>query len=253
MGKDVEKKRKGALRSFALLTLFGVPMGFMEAAVVVYLRAIFYPAGFRFPMAAIFDSGILAVECCREISTLIMLLAIGWIAGRNFIQRFSYFLYSFALWDIFYYIFLKATLGWPESLLTWDILFLIPITWVSPILAPLIVSVTFIVIALLLVLLNERRGLMRIPFVGWFCFVSGCLIVLVTFMWDLASIVIGGGFLSRYATLAADPGFLGIVSEYVPSYFNWPLFALGEVLMLALVIIAFLGALSFTSSEKRRR
>ena len=61
-----------------------------------------------------------------------MLLAVAYIAGGNGPQRFGYFLLSFGIWDVFYYVFLKVLIGWPESLLTWDVLFLIPLTWVGP-------------------------------------------------------------------------------------------------------------------------
>jgi hypothetical protein len=101
-------------------------MGFLEAIVVVYLRQLYFPEGFDFPLNPI-PPKILAIEWLREITTLVMLVSIGIIAGKNFLQRFSYFLYCFAVWDIFYYVALKLLLNWPPSLLTWDLLFLFPV------------------------------------------------------------------------------------------------------------------------------
>src|SRR6201998_1661345 len=108
------------------LTAFSIAMGFLETAVVIYLRKLYYPHGFQFPLVPI-DNDIAMVEFLREAATIIMLLGIGIIAGKNTSQKFGIFIYCFAVWDIFYYVFLKLLLGWPESLFTWDILFIIPV------------------------------------------------------------------------------------------------------------------------------
>ncbi|MBL7138880.1 MAG: hypothetical protein ISS17_08905, partial [Bacteroidales bacterium] len=129
-----------------LITLFAIAMGFLESAVVVYLRAIYYPEGFAFPLKII-EGPVATTEILREAATLIMLITVAILAARRWIIRFAWFIYIFAIWDIFYYIFLWLLLGWPESLLTWDILFLIPTTWVGPVLAPVINSLTMIALA----------------------------------------------------------------------------------------------------------
>ncbi len=85
-----------------------------------------------------------------------MLASVGIAAERNNIQRFTYFIISFAVWDIFYYVFLKLFLNWPESLLTWNILFLIPVTWVGPVIAPVILSALMIVLGLMLLVKNTK-------------------------------------------------------------------------------------------------
>src|SRR4051812_35113448 len=97
---------KTSFRIVLLLILFSIAMGFMESAVVIYLRKIYYAEGFHLPLKAI-DLNIALVELCREAATLIMLVTIALIAGKNGIQRFSYFLICFGIWDIFYYVFLK--------------------------------------------------------------------------------------------------------------------------------------------------
>ena len=83
--------------------IFSIAMGFLETAVVVYLRHIYYPQGFKFPLAPI-DTSLVVVEVGRELATIIMLLGVGAIAGRTFASRFAYFILSFAIWDIFYYL-----------------------------------------------------------------------------------------------------------------------------------------------------
>ena len=125
--EDIDVKK-----TLCVVTVFAVAMGFLEAAVVVYLRLHFYPNGFSFPLAVIPDN-ILLVEVVRELATIVMLAAIGWLAGQGFLLRFSFFSLAFGIWDISYYIFLKITLDWPASLLTDDILFLIPLPWVGPV------------------------------------------------------------------------------------------------------------------------
>src|ERR1043165_7307459 len=144
-------------RSLLWLTLFSIAMGFLESSVVIYLRALFYPHGFEFPLV-LMPNYMAAVELLREAATIIMLASIGIIAGRNTAQRFAFFVYSFAVWDIFYYLFLKLTLGWPPALLTWDILFLIPMLWVGPGITPCIVSLTMILLTLIIIFAAEKEN-----------------------------------------------------------------------------------------------
>ena len=92
------------------VAIFSTAMGYLECTVVVYLREIYYPGGFNFPLAPI-DKPIAITEIGREAATLVMLLGIGFLAGKTAVQRFAYFIYSFAIWDIFYYVFLKVLTG----------------------------------------------------------------------------------------------------------------------------------------------
>ena len=128
-------------KSWVWLTLFSIAMGFLESAVVQYLREISYPGGFEFPLVPI-DNRLAVTEVIRESATIMMLIAVSCLSGRTLSERFAWFLYCFAVWDIFYYIFLKFLIGWPASFMTWDVLFLIPAPWVGPVIAPVIVSST---------------------------------------------------------------------------------------------------------------
>ena len=139
------------------ITAFAIAMGFLESAVVVYLREILYPEGFAFPLSPI-PVSLALTELLREVATLIMLVGIGIIAAKRFSTGFAWFIYSFAIWDIFYYLFLKLLLDWPESLFTWDVLFLIPTTWTGPVLSPILVSLTMILLALV-ILVRADRGI----------------------------------------------------------------------------------------------
>ena len=127
--------------------IFSIAMAFLESAVVVYIREIYYPEGFNFPLKLI-DNHIAITELLRELATVIMLIAIAVLAGKNSYERFAYFILSFAIWDIFYYVFLKMILNWPLSFLEWDVLFLLPYTWVGPVIAPIINSILMIILAL---------------------------------------------------------------------------------------------------------
>src|SRR3989344_1428755 len=137
--------KKESVNKLSIVTLYAVAMGFLEAAVVIYLRELFYPNGFNFPLKGFIDPSILSIEWMREFATIIMLLTVGFLAGEKAYKKFAYFIYAFAVWDIFYYVFLKLTLNWPDSFLTWDLLFLIPWPWISPVLAPLLCTILIIV------------------------------------------------------------------------------------------------------------
>lgn len=130
-----------ARKRLLLLALFGVAFGFVEAAVVVYLRAAtgLYPAPqVQGPTALPMD--LLRIECWREAATMVMLGAIAWAAGQNFKARAAVFLWVFAFWDFFYYVWLRVTIGWPGSLLDEDVLFLLPVPWMAQVWFPLLVS-----------------------------------------------------------------------------------------------------------------
>ncbi|HNY09113.1 MAG TPA: hypothetical protein PKO42_04430, partial [Tenuifilaceae bacterium] len=131
------------------VTLFAIAMGLLESAVVIYMRELLYPGGFSFPLSPI-PERLAVTELLRELATLVMLVGVGVVAGRNFPERFAWFIFSFGVWDIFYYVFLKLLIGWPTSMLTWDLLFLIPVTWTGPVVAPVAISLMMITLALVI-------------------------------------------------------------------------------------------------------
>src|SRR3954464_7934186 len=142
-------------RRILWLAVFAVAMAYVESAVVVYLRAIYYPHGFAFPLA-LMPSDMVAIEIGREAATLVMLLGVATLAGVDGWDRILMFCIAFGVWDIAYYVWLWVFLRWPPSLLTWDVLFLIPVPWVGPVVAPVIVSVVMIWGSL--VMLQSRRA-----------------------------------------------------------------------------------------------
>ena len=219
-------------RMFMLTGLFAIAMGFLEAIVVVYLRELYYPNGFGFPLQTM-PAGILTVELVREICTLVMLLVIALIAGKNKLQKFAWFIYCFAVWDIFYYVGLKIFLNWPASLMTWDLLFLIPVAWVGPVLAPVICSLTMILLAACIVVLPEKGYHVRIKISEWTPIIGGAVIIFIAFIWDHSRLIIKEGFLGEYFNLLDNPRFNQVMAQYKPEYFIWPLFILGEMIILS--------------------
>jgi hypothetical protein len=137
-------------RPFALLlnlSVLALAFGWIEATVVVYLREIAGPGSgaIREPLPPVpIASRLLAMEVAREAWTLVLLGAGGWLAGSRWAERVGAFLLLFGVWDLVYYGVLKLLLGWPESLTTWDVLFLIPRPWVAPVWAPALVAVVFV-------------------------------------------------------------------------------------------------------------
>ena len=190
-------------RTVAALLLFGISFGYLEAAVVVYLRALM---GLHdlFPLVSLDHRN---VEIGREAATILMLIAFGLAAGRNFNQRMAAFAVAFGLWDVFFYVFLRVLIGWPQSLFTWDILFLIPLPWVAPVLAPVLVSCTLIACGLIAL----HRGGLPVRPAHWMAMIAGGLVVILSFVWDFRNITAGG----------------------LPNHFNWPLFLAGEAMALA--------------------
>jgi hypothetical protein len=220
-------------KKIIMLSIFAIAMAFLEAVIVIYLRILYYPAGFVFPLNPFVDSSILQIEWLREFFTIVMLASVAIIAGKNFHQRFAYFLYSFAIWDIFYYVWLKLTLNWPASFLTWDLLFLIPIPWDGPVLAPLIVSFTMIIVAFSLLHFPEKSMELR----EWLLMILGAFMILITFIWNYSKLIIQNNFTSGFFNLAENQDFQKLVSEFLPSYFNWPLFIIAEAVILVSIAL----------------
>jgi hypothetical protein len=157
-------KRRPLLRTVDLLVsaLFAIGFAYVEAAVVIYLRAVTgYLLGSQtaeianlssnvYQVAQLvnnFPSGLLKIELVREGATIMMLCSAAVLTARDLTARWAIFLWMFATWDLFYYLTLRLTVGWPSSLTTSDILFLIPMPWISQVWFPLLVStITLIVI-----------------------------------------------------------------------------------------------------------
>lgn len=216
---------------FVWLFTFGVAMGFLEAIVVVYLRELYYPFGFSFPLAPI-PPRILYAEMLRELTTILMLFALAMASARGMYLRLSVFLYTFGIWDIFYYVALKTLLGWPPSLLSWDILFLIPVAWSGPVIAPVINALTMIALALLIPFILKRHGSVSFGPGGWGLLMLGALLILTAYIWNYAGLIIQGGFMREYLNLPYNAEFQRAVAGYVPRRFSWSLYGAGQALLL---------------------
>jgi len=129
---------------WAIVMAFGIAMAWVEAASVFYIRLLVdriepYQAN-PLPMNGTLGS----VELCREAATLVMIVTLGVLAGRTWRRRVGYAALAFGVWDIFYYVFLRLISGWPRTLLDWDILFLLPLPWWGPVLAPVSIALVMV-------------------------------------------------------------------------------------------------------------
>jgi hypothetical protein len=210
------------------VTCYSIAMGFLESAVVIYLRKLYYPNGFSFPLAPMHND-ITIVEIWREAATIIMLLAIGILAGRNRAEKFAWFIFSFAVWDIFYYLFLWVFIGWPQSLFTWDILFLIPVPWVGPVITPVIIAVTMILFAVTVVYFSGKQIPVALKTKETMLLIAGSLVVIFSFTKDYMRQ--NGDIL--YHNIRQGGALFTDLVNYVPHHFDWLIFSAGELLLLA--------------------
>ncbi len=217
-----------------MLVLLAAAFGYVEAAIVVDLRAIYdpiraslypdQPAGALFPLitleqlraAAPHYVRLLIIELGRELATMIMLAAMAALAVRRRGEWIAMFMISFGVWDLVYYVGLKAMIDFPASLLTWDILFLLPVPWLGPVLAPVIVSATLIGAGLALLFEIERGRRVKAAWFHWTGVVLGGLIIIASFCQNNGQALAGE----------------------VPGRFNWLLFGAGEVLGVSIFIHA---------------
>lgn len=236
--------KKESVNKLIIVGIFAIAMGFLEATVVVYLRELYYTNGFDFPLKGFIEPNILSIEWIREFATIVMLVTIGILAGKKLYERFAYFLYAFAIWDIFYYIFLKMTLNWPPSLFTWDILFLIPLPWVGPVLAPVLCSILMIITTLLIISLNDKGKKLKIKLSEALLVILGILIVLYTWLYDYGNLIISGGFAKQFFTLSYNQEFYQLLTSYIPQTYNWILFIIG-------FLISTIGIIMFYIRNKK--
>jgi hypothetical protein len=221
-------------KTIFFVLLFSIAMAFLETAVVVYLRALYYPEGFDFPLKIISQT-IATTEFMRELATMVMLIGMGIIAGRTNNERFAFFIFSFAIWDIFYYVFLKIILNWPPSLFTWDILFMVPLAWVGPVLAPVINSLTMILLALVIIYMVEKNGSVRVGTISWLLLIAGSLIVIFAYVQDYTLFMLKYMSFSELLNFANSDNVIKITSLYIPSYFNWYIFLIGVIFHLVAI------------------
>jgi hypothetical protein len=153
-------------------------MAYIESAVVVYLRELFALNGIQFPIIEM-PTHILVTEVGREVATMLLLFAYAMSIGQNRREVMAYFMLNFGIWDIWYYVWLKALLNWPLSLLDWDILFLIPLPWLGPVLAPVLVAFSLVVAGYLILRYEALTDPIRLNLTDWiFEIVSGIIIIL---------------------------------------------------------------------------
>jgi hypothetical protein len=230
------------VKKLPVITIWAVAFAFVEAAVVEYLRALYYPAdkgGFVFPLMTaakmqalgLEDWHRLFIELGRELSTLIMLGGVGIMASRNRREAWAYFMIAFGIWDIFYYLWLKLFLNWPAHLTTWDLLFLIPVPWVSPVWAPVVVSLTMIAVGLVVLWYEGRDCPLRPSWTEWALITVGGMTVIVSCCWDYRNTMEGG----------------------MPAAFLWPLFLAGLTVGLATFLTVWRRGHNEYNAVKRTR
>jgi hypothetical protein len=204
-------------RKFAAVTSYAIAMGYLESAVVIYLRQTafgnpvqVFPIRFLAPQLGV-------VEFVREAATIIMLLVIGYLAGKNRFQRSMFFIYSFAIWDIFYYLFLRMFTGWPASFADFDVLFLIPVIWVSPVICPILISLLLTMTSTILILLSTKREDLRVNPVNLELLLLGSAILFYSFTEQILRVLCYHG----------PKG----LEHFTPVVFDWSLFSIGFLIL----------------------
>lgn len=194
-----------------LVVLYALAMAWVEAAVVFYLRTMLDRIVPHQPNPLPVGPGFAMAELVREASTLVMLAAVGWLAGRTWRSRAAYMLLAFGVWDIGYYVWLVPLTGWPRSLADWDLLFLIPLPWWGPVWAPTAIASLMVAFGAVVVR-AEAAGRSAWPGrPAWVAAALGAGLALHVFMADALRVVAGGGDFD-------------VLREMLPARFQWPHF-----------------------------
>jgi hypothetical protein len=203
------------------VVLYAIAMAWVESAVVFYLRSMIDRIEPYQPDPFPVIGGFASVELPREFATLVMLFAVGFLAGRTWRARIGYAAIAFGVWDIFYYVFLKMMCGWPHSLLDWDVLFLLPLPWWGPVLAPVLISLLMILWGTFASQIERTHTPAVSNHRAWILNFAGVALALYVFMAD---------------SIAASARGLDAVRTVLPDKFNWPMFCVALLLMAAPVV-----------------
>ena len=201
-------------RKLRWVGLFAIAMAYVESATVVYIRHIYGISDLLLDIPT-FDPVIAQIEVGRELATIVMLMAVGWAVGKSLQSRLSYTFIIFGVWDIFYYIWLRLFIGWPNSLFSPDILFLIPLPWWGPVIAPVLIACLMVSGGIFAVIGEDKGRKIRFSAFDLTTLIAGVLIMLYSFMEDALSIM---------------PADVDTLAQLRPTTFNWPIYILGLVL-----------------------
>ena len=199
-----------------VVVVFAVAMAWFEAATVYYLRVLVDRVTPYQPNPLPLRGVLGEVELVREAATLVMLLTLGMLAGATWRARLGYTAVAFGVWDILYYVFLRLMSGWPQSIFDWDILFLLPLPWWGPVLAPVCIAVLMIVWGTQASLSAGDSVTTGRTRTIWSVSALGIALALYVFMADSL----------RLASSGEDA-----VRNFLPTEFNWPVFCAALVLM----------------------
>jgi len=206
-----------SFRATALsVVVFAVAMAYLEAAVVVYLQtALDGQVGAIFPLRPASEVGdLIAIEVGREAATLVIIAAIGTLVGRTWLERLAWGAVVFGVWDIGYYAWLYVFSGWPPSLDTTDLLFLLPVPWVGPVWSPVAVSLALVGFGLAAAWRLRSGWRLTVTPWHWVAGLAGGFIVILSYTLDAARIIDGG----------------------LPGPYPWPVFAIGMAIALAAAV-----------------
>jgi hypothetical protein len=184
-----------AFQNWLWVVIFSIAFAWVESAVVVYLREIYFDGNFSFPLFVKWAGGkhvidpLIRIELGREIATIVILAAVGVISGRTPFQKFSFFMIAFGLWDIFYYIWLYVMVGWPQSILTWDLLFYVPLPWVGPVITPVMIAVTMAVAGSIVIYYDVKGYRINWRWPDTLVELSCAFLMIVAFCWDWKNIL----------------------------------------------------------------
>jgi len=210
------RQRRRRTRWFVVV-VFAIGMSWVEAASVYYLRVLVDRIEPYQTNPLPIRGALSQVELVREAATMVMLVTIGRLAGRTRHAQLGYTAVAFGVWDIFYYVFLRMMGDWPRSLFDWDILFLLPLPWWGPVLAPISIAALMIVGGTL-ASQTTMRPATRLTRTLWSLQGLGIVLALYVFMADSLRVVHHG---------------LDVAMTVLPTAFNWPLFCVAFTLMAA--------------------
>jgi hypothetical protein len=197
------------------VAVYALAMAYVESAAVLYLRTIYGgidPVGPRHPPFQPLPDFVW-IEIGREASTLVMLAAVGYLAGTTATGRIGAFAIGMGIWDIFYYVFLWLFAGWPTSPFAPDVLFLIPLPWWGPVISAVLLASVIVLAGAAAMARELGDGVPRPRRTDVLAVSIGAVLCLLAFMATPLLALPDGGIEAAYNSRGGP--------------FPWPIYAVG--------------------------
>ncbi len=209
--------------SLVLVTIIACAMAYLEGVVMCFACLLYFPGGFTFPLTIV-PAGMRTAELLRETATIVIFASVAILAGRNRWERTGWFFFAFGIWDIGFYLARKILSNWPSDLFAWDLLFLVPVVWVAPVIAPLLNACALSLFGLLLTRISVTHMNGRRKYCFIILFITGAFFSVAAYTFEYLRFIVTRIPIADLFMPGKMSSVIAANAEFIPRHFPWALF-----------------------------